>query len=34
LQSLTHYHMKKIQLFDMFPHTGHYEVLVLLKLKD
>ena len=31
LQSLTHYHMEKIQLFDMFPHTSHYEVLVLLK---
>jgi 23S rRNA (uracil-5-)-methyltransferase rumB len=34
LQSLTHYRAEKIQLFDMFPHTGHYEVLVLLKLKD
>nr|WP_241010506.1 hypothetical protein [Aggregatibacter actinomycetemcomitans] len=32
LQSLTHYQSKKIQLFDMIPHTAHYEVLVLLKL--
>ncbi|TYA29807.1 23S rRNA (uracil(747)-C(5))-methyltransferase RlmC [Aggregatibacter actinomycetemcomitans] len=32
LQSLTHYQSEKIQLFDMFPHTTHYEVLVLLKL--
>ncbi len=32
LQSLTHYQSEKIQLFDMFPHTAHYEVLVLLKL--
>lgn len=34
LQSLTHYRAEKIQLFDMFPHTAHYEVLVLLRLKD
>lgn len=27
---LSHYKMQKIQLFDMFPHTAHYEVLVLL----
>ena len=32
LRSLTHYQMEKIQLFDMFPHTAHYEVLVLLRL--
>ena len=32
LQSLTHYQMEKIRLFDMFPHTSHYEVLVLLRL--
>jgi 23S rRNA (uracil747-C5)-methyltransferase len=25
------YQIEKIQLFDMFPHTNHYEVLVLLK---
>lgn len=30
LQHLTHYKPIKIQLFDMFPHTAHYEVLVLL----
>lgn len=30
LQMLTHYRPVKIQLFDMFPHTAHYEVLVLL----
>ena len=34
LQSLTHYQLGKIQLFDMFPHTSHYEVLVLLKRRD
>ncbi|ABR73592.1 23S rRNA (uracil(747)-C(5))-methyltransferase RlmC [Actinobacillus succinogenes] len=33
LQSLTHYQMRKIRLFDMFPHTAHYEVLTLLTLK-
>ncbi|OOF59795.1 23S rRNA (uracil(747)-C(5))-methyltransferase RlmC [Rodentibacter myodis] len=32
LQLLTHYKPTKIQLFDMFPHTAHYEVLVLLEL--
>lgn len=31
LTQMTHYKMQKIQLFDMFPHTSHYEVLVLLK---
>ncbi|PVX31794.1 23S rRNA m(5)U-747 methyltransferase [Pasteurella langaaensis DSM 22999] len=31
LQALSHYQMQKIQLFDMFPHTNHYEVLALLK---
>lgn len=31
LRCLTHYKPVKIQLFDMFPHTTHYEVLVLLE---
>ncbi|OOF87597.1 23S rRNA (uracil(747)-C(5))-methyltransferase [Rodentibacter ratti] len=31
LRCLTHYKLVKIQLFDMFPHTAHYEVLVLLE---
>ncbi|WP_443091196.1 23S rRNA (uracil(747)-C(5))-methyltransferase RlmC [Basfia succiniciproducens] len=30
LLELTHYQLQKIQLFDMFPHTSHYEVLTLL----
>ncbi|MXN88273.1 23S rRNA (uracil(747)-C(5))-methyltransferase RlmC [Pasteurella canis] len=30
---LTHYQLEKIQLFDMFPHSHHYEVLCLLKKK-
>ena len=30
---LTHYKPLKIQLFDMFPQTPHYEVLVLLQRK-
>lgn len=29
---LTNYRLEKIQLFDMFPHTAHYEVLTLLVL--
>lgn len=33
LQFLTHYNATQIQLFDMFPHTPHYEVLVLLERK-
>lgn len=28
---LTHYRLKKVQLFDMFPHTAHYETLTLLE---
>ncbi len=31
LRYLTHYQPVKIQLFDMFPHTAHYEVLTLLE---
>lgn len=31
LAFLTHYQVEKVQLFDMFPHTSHYEVLVLLQ---
>ncbi len=27
------YQIQKVQLFDMFPHTEHFETLVLLKLK-
>lgn len=34
LALLSNYQMKKIQLFDMFPHTSHYEVLVLLYSKN
>ena len=34
LQHLTHYKPVKIQLFDMFPQTSHYEVLVLLTRND
>lgn len=31
---LSHYHIDRTQLFDMFPHTSHYEVLTLLVLQD
>ncbi|MGO2334793.1 23S rRNA (uracil(747)-C(5))-methyltransferase RlmC [Providencia sp.] len=31
LEHLTGYQVCKVQLFDMFPHTAHYEVLTLLK---
>ncbi len=34
LTHLTNYRMQKIQLFDMFPHTAHYEVLTLLTHKQ
>ena len=34
LQHLTNYKLTQIQLFDMFPHTAHYEVLTLLKLNS
>jgi len=30
---LSDYHIVQIQLFDMFPHTAHYEVLTLLQRK-
>ena len=30
LQILSDYQIQKIRLFDMFPHTAHYEVLALL----
>lgn len=33
LMRLPSYGCEKVQLFDMFPHTGHYEVLVLLEKK-
>lgn len=32
-ESLTHYELNKVQLFDMFPHTSHYEVLTFLTKK-
>ena len=28
---LPHYRIRRVQLFDMFPHTAHYEVLTLLE---
>ena len=33
LGHLTQYQPQRVQLFDMFPHTAHYEVLVLLTRK-
>jgi len=30
IASLADYKIERVQLFDMFPHTAHYEVLVLL----
>ncbi|MCT4710910.1 23S rRNA (uracil(747)-C(5))-methyltransferase RlmC [Enterobacteriaceae bacterium H11S18] len=30
IASLADYKVERVQLFDMFPHTAHYEVLVLL----
>ena len=30
LQQLPAYHLQRVQLFDMFPHTAHFETLVLL----
>ena len=34
LSGLNGYQVRKIRLFDMFPHTSHYEVLVLLCRTD
>ena len=30
LHALPGYRVERVQLFDMFPHTAHYEVLTLL----
>ncbi len=30
IRQLPGYHIERVQLFDMFPHTAHYEVLTLL----
>lgn len=32
LQQLKGYKLNKVQLFDMFPHSSHYEALVLLEI--
>lgn len=34
LKQLSHYRIRKVRLFDMFPHTSHYEVLALLEILD
>ncbi|MWP61824.1 23S rRNA (uracil(747)-C(5))-methyltransferase RlmC [Gilliamella sp. Pas-s25] len=34
LMLLSNYQIMKVQLFDMFPHTSHMEVLVLLQRKN
>lgn len=34
IERLFHYQIDRVQLFDMFPHTSHYEVLTLLVLQD
>lgn len=34
IQQLSHYRIDRVQLFDMFPHTAHYEVLTLLVLQQ
>ena len=31
---LEHYAIRRVQLFDMFPHTAHYEVLTLLQRRQ
>jgi 23S rRNA (uracil747-C5)-methyltransferase len=30
IEMLPDYRIERVQLFDMFPHTAHYEVLTLL----
>lgn len=30
IEMLPGYRIERVQLFDMFPHTAHYEVLTLL----
>lgn len=30
IRELPGYRIERVQLFDMFPHTAHYEVLTLL----
>ncbi|WP_409308972.1 23S rRNA (uracil(747)-C(5))-methyltransferase RlmC [Pectobacterium sp. B1J-3] len=34
MDALANYRVLLVQLFDMFPHTAHYEVLTLLKKKE
>lgn len=34
MDHLAHYAVSRVQLFDMFPHTAHFEVLCLLTRKD
>lgn len=34
IQLKDQYQVMRVQLFDMFPHTDHFETLVLLKAKD
>ncbi|EHD21953.1 MULTISPECIES: 23S rRNA (uracil(747)-C(5))-methyltransferase RlmC [Brenneria] len=34
LDKLKNYRVARVQLFDMFPHTAHYEVLTLLQRED
>ncbi|VDZ94958.1 RNA methyltransferase [Salmonella enterica subsp. enterica] len=31
IRHLPNYRIQRVQLFDMFPHTAHYEVLALLR---